>query len=192
MGKKIRDKKKKEKPKRKKIDSTKKTQKRKKIKPESITNNIIKSGTENELEQELEKLNILNKTNPTKNTKNKEKRRQLVMMRSSLKKRLKAKLRRKHQQRKEELNSNDEDEEKEIYKPKQTPKTIDMMREIDENMIDENDEEIKKALNEDEYKDYFNNEIEPQILLTTSIKHTGGIYRFMRELKNIIPNILKN
>ncbi len=188
MGKKIRDKKKKEKSKRKKIDSTKKTQKRKKIKPESLTNNIIKSGTENELEQELEKLNILNKTNPTKNTKNKEKRRQLVMMRSSLKKRLKAKLRRKHQQRKEELNSNDEDEEKEIYKPKQTPKTIDMMREIDENMIDENDEEIKKALNEDEYKDYFNNEIEPQILLTTSIKHTGGIYRFMRELKNIIPN----
>ena len=59
MGKKIRDKKKKEKKKRKKIDSTKKTQKRKKIKPESITNNIIKSGTENELEQELEKLNIL-------------------------------------------------------------------------------------------------------------------------------------
>ena len=188
MGKKIRDKKKKEKSKRKKIDSTKKTQKRKKIKPESLTNNIIKSGTENELEQELEKLNTLNKTNPTKNTKNKEKRRQLVMMRSSLKKRLKAKLRRKHQQRKEELNSNDEDEEKEIYKPKQTPKTIDMMREIDENMIDENDEEMKQSLNEDEYKDYFNNEIEPQILLTTSIKHTGGIYRFMRELKNIIPN----
>lgn len=189
MGKKIRDKKKKEKKTiRKKIDSTKKTQKRKKIKPESITNKIIKSGTENELEQELEKLNTLNKTKPTKNTKNKEKRRQLVMMRSSLKKRLKAQLRRKHQKRKEELNSIDSDEEKIIYKPKQTPKTIDMMREIDENMIDENDEEIKQALNEDEYKEYFNNEIEPQILLTTSIKHTGGIYRFMRELKNFIPN----
>jgi ribosome production factor 1 len=183
MGKKIRHKKKKEKP-RKKLPQTRK--KKRKTKPETITNKVIKSGSENELEKELEKLNQANKYNPTKNTKNKEKRRELVMMRSSLKKRLKAKLRRKHQKRKEELNS-DEDNDN-IYIPKQTPKTIDMMREIDENMINENDEEIKESLNEDEYKNYFNGEYEPQILLTTSIKHTGGIYKFIRALKNLIPN----
>ena len=64
MGKKIRDKKKKEKP-RKKIPQTRK--KKGKTKPETITKKVIKSGTENELEKELEKLNQANKYNPTKN-----------------------------------------------------------------------------------------------------------------------------
>ena len=104
------------------------------------------------------------------------------------------KLRRIHQNRKEELNANDEDEEgeqdeenKKKYKP-ETPKTIDNMREKDETMIDENDKEIKEALENDEYKNYFNNEYTPQILLTTSIAHTAGIFRFIKELKNFIPN----
>ena len=63
-----------------------------------------------------------------------------------------------------------------------------MMREKDETMIDENDKEIKEALENDEYKNYFNNEYTPQILITTSISHTGGIFRFIKELKNFLPN----
>ena len=154
------------------------------IKPLNQTNKIIKEGTESELQTELSRLYELNRKNPTKNTKNKQKRRELVTMRSSLKKRLKSKLRRIHQER---LNNLSEEEQKK-EKEKNQPKTIDMMREIDENLIDENDSEIIESLKTDEYINYFKNEYEPQILLTTSIKHTGAIFKFIRELKNFIPN----
>ena len=171
MGKKLRDKKKKV------------------VKPETNFNKIIKTGSENDLENEMEKLNELNKTNPTKNTKNKQKRRELVLLRRHMKKRLSGKLRRLHQKRKEEIEEDEEnDEENKEYKPKQVTKTIEMMREKDETMIDENDKEIKEALENDEYKNYFNNEYTPQILITTSISHTGGIFRFIKELKNFLPN----
>ena len=86
----------------------------------------------------MEKLNELNKTNPTKNTKNKQKRRELVLLRRHMKKRLSGKLRRLHQKRKEDMEENEEeDEENKEYKPKQVTKTIEMMREKDETMIDE-------------------------------------------------------
>jgi ribosome production factor 1 len=141
----------------------------------------------------MEKLNELNRLNPTKNTKNKQKRRELVLQRRHMKKRIMGKLRRLHQNRVEALNNEDDDDENgekknKKYTPKQMPKTIDMMREKDETLFDENDKEIKEALENDEYKNYFNNEYSPQILLTTSIAHTGGIFRFIKELKNFIPN----
>jgi ribosome production factor 1 len=189
MGKKIRAKTKKDKPRPRNKDGTL-IKKKKIVKPETHFNKIIKTGTENDLENEMEKLNELNKNNPTKNTKNKQKRRELVLLRRHMKNRLLAKLRRLHQKRKDAIN-NDEDEDednKKEYKPKQTTKTIDMMREKDETMVDENDKEMKDALENDEYKNYFNNEYTPQILITTSISHTGGIFRFIKELKNFLPN----
>ena len=100
MGKKIRDKVKKLRPKKKNKDGTM-PKKKQVIKPETKINKLLKEGTENDLKTELEHLNELNQNNPTKNTKNKEKRRELVMMRTSTKNKIKAKLRRKHQQRKE-------------------------------------------------------------------------------------------
>ena len=186
MGKKIRDKVKKLRPKKKNKDGTV-VKKKQIIKPESRTNKIIKEGTEAELQNELEHLNELNRNNPTKSTKNKEKRRELVMLRTSMKNRIKSKLRRKHQKRKEDLGI-DEDDDEEQYIPKQVPQTIDSLREKDETFIEDGDTEMKQALDNDEYVNYFKGEYEPQILLTTSIKHTGAIFRFMRELKNFIPN----
>ena len=190
MGKKLRAKAKKDKPRPRNKDGTI-IKKKKVIKPETHFNKVLKTGKENDLENEMEKLNELNRTNPTKNTRNKQKRRELVLQRRHMKKRLLSKLRRLHQKRKEEINEEDEDdednEEKE-HKPKQTTKTIEMLREKDETMIDENDKEMKEALENDEYKNYFNNEYTPQILITTSISHTGGIFRFIKELKNFLPN----
>jgi ribosome production factor 1 len=190
MGKKLRAKTKKDKPRPRNKDGTL-IKKKKVIKPETHFNKILKTGKENDLENEMEKLNELNRTNPTKNTKNKQKRRELVLQRRHMKKRLLSKLRRLHQQRKEAINEEDEeddDNKEKENKPKQTTKTIEMMREKDETMIDENDKEIKEALENDEYKNYFNNEYTPQILITTSISHTGGIFRFIKELKNFLPN----
>ena len=190
MGKKLRAKTKKDKPRPRNKDGTI-IKKKKVIKPETHFNKVLKTGKENDLENEMEKLNELNRTNPTKNTRNKQKRRELVLQRRHMKKRLLSKLRRLHQKRKKEINEEDEDdednEEKE-HKPKQTTKTIEMLREKDETMIDENDQEMKEALENDEYKNYFNNEYTPQILITTSISHTGGIFRFIKELKNFLPN----
>ena len=190
MGKKLRAKTKKDKLRPRNKDGTI-IKKKKVIKPETHFNKVLKTGKENDLENEMEKLNELNRTNPTKNTRNKQKRRELVLQRRHMKKRLLSKLRRLHQKRKEEINEEDEDdednEEKE-HKPKQTTKTIEMLREKDETMIDENDQEMKEALENDEYKNYFNNEYTPQILITTSISHTGGIFRFIKELKNFLPN----
>ena len=190
MGKKLRAKTKKDKPRPRNKDGTL-IKKKKVIKPETHFNKILKTGKENDLENEMEKLNELNRTNPTKNTKNKQKRRELVLQRRHMKKRLLSRLRRLHQQRKEAINEEDEeddDNKEKEYKPKQTTKTIEMLREKDETMIDENDKEIKEALENDEYKNYFNNEYSPQILITTSISHTGGIFRFIKELKNFLPN----
>lgn len=195
MGKKIRKKTKKDKPRPKNKDGTI-IKKKQVIKPATQFNKILKTGTENDLENEVEKLNELNRLNPTKNTKNKQKRRELVLQRRHMKKRLMGKLRRLHQKRMETLNNeegeneNDENEENKNkkYIPKQMPKTIDMMREKDETLFDENDKEIKEALENDEYKNYFNNEYSPQVLITTSIAHTGGIFRFIKELKNFMPN----
>jgi len=190
MGKKLRAKTKKDKPRPRNKDGTL-IKKKKVIKPETNFNKILKTGKENDLQNEMEKLNELNRTNPTKNTKNKQKRRELVLQRRHMKKRLLSRLRRLHQQRKEAINEEDEeddDNKEKEYKPKQTTKTIEMLREKDETMIDENDKEIKEALENDEYKNYFNNEYTPQILITTSISHTGGIFRFIKELKNFLPN----
>ena len=190
MGKKLRAKTKKDKPRPRNKDGTI-IKKKKVVKPETHFNKVLKTGKENDLENEMEKLNELNRTNPTKNTRNKQKRRELVLQRRHMKKRLLSKLRRLHQKRKKEINEEDEDdednEEKE-HKPKQTTKTIEMLREKDETMIDENDQEMKEALENDEYKNYFNNKYTPQILITTSISHTGGIFRFIKELKNFLPN----
>ena len=199
MGKKIRAKTKKDKPRPRNKDGTI-IKKKQVIKPETQFNKILKTGNENDLENEMEKLNELNRLNPTKNTKNKQKRRELVLQRRHMKKRLLGKLRRMHQKRMETLNEDDENGEneesedengekkKKKYVPKQVTQTIDSMREKDETLFDENDKEIKEALENDEYKNYFNNEYSPQILLTTSIAHTGGIFRFIKELKNFIPN----
>ena len=196
MAKKIRAKTKKDKPRPKNKDGTI-IKKKQVIKPETQFNKVLKTGNENELANEMEKLSELNRLNPTKNTKNKQKRRELVLQRRHMKKRLLGKLRRMHQKRMEALNEDDDNEEDEDengekknkkYVPKQATKTIDSMREKDETLFDENDKEIKEALENDEYKNYFNNEYSPQVLLTTSIAHTGGIFRFIKELKNFIPN----
>jgi ribosome production factor 1 len=66
--------------------------------------------------------------------------------------------------------------------------TIESMRESQDNFIEAEDEELVDEKLHDEYSNYFNKEYEPQILLTTSIKHTGAIFKFMRELKETIPN----
>jgi len=63
------------------------------------------------------------------------------------------------------------------------------LREHEDTYVDvENDDELKGEIANDEYASYFNKEYDPQILITTSIKHTGAIFKFVKELKDLIPN----
>jgi ribosome production factor 1 len=160
------------------------TQKRKKTKPNP--NKILKSDDTNELKAELERISESTKNRPGKDIKNKEKRRELILMRNSMKYKIKAKLRRKRQKLREEIGEDEMLEEDKIK-----PKTLEMLRDDDDTIVDKennDDEEIKESIENDEYTSYFNHEYDPQILLTTSIKHTGAIFKFMRELKELIPN----
>lgn len=153
----------------------------KKKKPRHDPNKALKSDNINDLQAELERINEQTRKGPASNLKNKMKRRELVLQRNTMKKKLKAKLRRKKQKIKEELGDE--------AIPTDLPKTIEMMKEKDDTQVDlENDEEIHDEMKTDEYSSYFNKEYEPQVLLTTSIKHTGAIFKFMRELKETIPN----
>ncbi len=140
--------------------------------------NPLKANNINDLQTELERIDESSKKHPASQLKNKEKRRELVLMRNQTKKKLKSKLRRQRQKRKEETG------EEEVVKVK----TIENQREKDDTYVDQADEELQEEKQHDEYTPYFNKEYDPQILLTTSIKHTGAIFRFMRELKETIPN----
>uniref|UniRef100_A0A7E4W6E7 Brix domain-containing protein n=1 Tax=Panagrellus redivivus TaxID=6233 RepID=A0A7E4W6E7_PANRE len=71
--------------------------------------------------------------------------------------------------------------------PKQEPKTIENMRELDETMVIGEDEEIVHDQNYDEMAGYFNRETTPKIVMTTSPRARNATVRFTRELCRIIP-----
>ena len=166
-----------------KNNANKQNKKRNNVNP-SLDNNlsrVLKSTEPNDLKNELNKIAELNRRKPVKSTKNKEKRKELVMMRNSAKNKIKGKLRRRKQKIREELGDD--------ALPVEIPKTIDMLRENDDTFVDlDNDTELKATEQHDEFTDYFNGTVDPQILITTSMKHTGAIYKFVKELKEFIPN----
>jgi ribosome production factor 1 len=163
------------------VKARKKNQIKEKKPKRKPKHNPLKADNINDLKSELDRISELNRNGPSSSMKNKMKRRELVLMRNSTKNKIKAKLRRKKQAMREELGDESV--------PSQTPKTIETLREKDDTFVDrENDEEIKEEMKNDEFSSYFNKEYDPQILLTTSIKHTGEIFKFMREMKETLPN----
>ncbi|CDW75412.1 ribosome production factor 1 [Stylonychia lemnae] len=80
-------------------------------------------------------------------------------------------------------------EEGEEAMPKGVTKTIESMRVADETLIAEgDDEEIKGDQEIDEFSKYFKNETTPKILMTTNRRPKGGIFDFLKEVKDAIPN----
>ncbi len=141
----------------------------------------LKSDNLTELKTELQRVNTITRENPASNLKNKAKRRELVLMRNSMKKKIKSKIRRKKQKIREEHGD-------EAVPDDGKPQTIESLREKDETFIDKSDDELIQEDNHDEYSNYFNKEYEPQVLITTSIAHTDAIYKFVRALKEFVPN----
>lgn len=52
--------------------------------------------------------------------------------------------------------------------PKQIPKTLETLREPDETVVDDNDEEDNFDITTDEYANYFSKEYDPKVLITSS------------------------
>lgn len=68
------------------------------------------------------------------------------------------------------------------------PITIEDKREVDENFVFEEDEELEGEEKHDEFQDYFDSKVTPQILMTTSEHPKGTMFQFLQEVKDAFPN----
>ena len=162
-----------------KKEISKKNRNRKIFNPKSQSLKF-KSSTTEDLITELNTIEETKRLNPSSNVKNKEMRKNLVLLRNMKKKLIKGKLRRKNQK--------DREENPELEKEIPLTKTIDNQREHDETYINKDDEELIEENQNDEFSSYFNNEYEPQIMITTAIKYTASVFKFIKELVDTIPN----
>ena len=74
--------------------------------------------------------------------------------------------------------------------PKGKTNTIESMRVADETLIeDAQDEDIKGEQEIDEFSSYFKNLTTPKILMTTNRRPKGGLFQFLKEIKEAIPSV---
>lgn len=66
--------------------------------------------------------------------------------------------------------------------------TIENTREKDETIVVADDEELEADTAEDEFAAHFNREQAPQILVTTSRKPSGAMFKFLENLFETLPN----
>ena len=73
--------------------------------------------------------------------------------------------------------------------PRQVPKTIENQRVVDETFIvKEDEEEIQNEDKEDEFASYFSFNSSPKIIITTSRKPSGAMFKFLENLFTVVPN----
>lgn len=65
---------------------------------------------------------------------------------------------------------------------RKVPKTLENTREQDETIVHEGDQDVEAEHDEDEFADHFQNVRPPHVLLTTSYKATGIMYKFCKDL----------
>ena len=71
--------------------------------------------------------------------------------------------------------------------PKKTPRTIENLRTKDETYIKEEDAEVMKDEEIDEFADYFKEKATPKLLVTTSRQTKKRLFTFLKELQQAIP-----
>jgi len=72
---------------------------------------------------------------------------------------------------------------------KQTPRTLDNTREVEDTMVDATDVEVNGDECEDEFAEYFADTTRPKLLLTTRPKPSGELFKFVGDLMQLIPNM---
>ena len=76
----------------------------------------------------------------------------------------------------------------ETPKPRQVPKTIENQRVRDETFVEAGDDEVAEEDAEDEFASYFSSSTSPKVILTTSRKPSGEMFKFLENLFTVIPN----
>lgn len=72
--------------------------------------------------------------------------------------------------------------------PRQTPRTIDNARELDETVVLPGDDEVLGDEADDEFSAYFSGAKAPKIMITTKMGPSGVIFRMIAELMAVLPN----
>ena len=159
---------------------TKSNKKNKKNQNNHFSAAKLKTANSEDLITELKNMEENQKLNPSSKVKNKDMRKHLVLLRNLKKNLIKGKLRRKNQKLRED--------NPELEKDIPMTKTIDNQRETDDTYINEEDPELIEENKNDEYSSYYNNEYEPQIMITTAVKYTSSVFKLIKELTDSIPN----
>lgn len=73
-------------------------------------------------------------------------------------------------------------EELGVVPERKVPKTLENTREHDATIVQDGDEDVEAEYDEDEFAEHFNNIRPPHVLLTTSYKATGIMYKFCKDL----------
>ena len=76
----------------------------------------------------------------------------------------------------------------ETPKPRQVPKTIENQRVRDETFVEADDDEVAEEDAEDEFASYFSQSTSPKVIITTSRKPSGEMFKFLENLFAVIPN----
>lgn len=71
---------------------------------------------------------------------------------------------------------------------KKLPDTQETLRELQDDLIMENNEYLNAEENVDEFSEFISGEKTPKILLTTNLRPSRLSFQFLTELKNLIPN----
>jgi len=71
---------------------------------------------------------------------------------------------------------------------RQTPRTIEAMREQDEDVVPPEDSEVEADEAMDEFEKYFTGNKTPKILITTKQHPSGKMFNLLKELVHVIPN----
>jgi ribosome production factor 1 len=70
---------------------------------------------------------------------------------------------------------------------KQVPKSLDAMREHDDTLPEPDDEEVMRAIEEDEFAPYYRNEKEAKIMITTRPRPSKNLFTFVGDLLTLLP-----
>lgn len=103
-------------------------------------------------------------------------------------KRLDVFFRRKKEMQRLKRQTKKHEEEEEPDKPKVEPKTIDEMREISDDFVFEEDDELLNEEKFDEFASFFDSKKDPKLLMTTSEKPSRQLFDFLKEVKTAFPN----
>ena len=76
----------------------------------------------------------------------------------------------------------------ETPRPRQVPKTIENQRVRDETFVEAGDDEVAEEDAEDEFASYFSQSTSPKVIITTSRKPSGEMFKFLENLFTVVPN----